>query len=81
MDKLAEAELKRRMDRASESERAKIAAQINGEQRRDVYEGIKKELSGKMGEVAPREVIFWEYEAIPDALWKSRDSFRHLDNP
>ncbi len=68
MDQLAELELKRRMERASESERAKIAAQLGGDQRREVFEGIKKELSGKMGEVAPREVIFWEYEALPDAL-------------
>ena len=65
-DALAVEELNRRLSRAREDEKRQLAEKTMGEERRSTLEALKKEIRVSMCEVAPGDVIFWEYEGIPD---------------
>lgn len=68
LDLLVQQDIEMRMERAGESERNELTAKLNGEDRRELVEGMKKEIAGKLGEVAPGEAIFWEYKGIPEGV-------------
>lgn len=65
-DALAVKELDRRLSNAREDERRQLAEKTTGTERRATLEALKKEIRVSMCESAPGEIIFWEYEGIPD---------------
>lgn len=67
-DALAVEELNRRLSKAREDEKRQLAEKTMGTERRATLEALKKEIRVSMCEVAPGEMIFWEYEGIPEDI-------------
>jgi len=71
--KMAEEELKHRLETARIDERQAIEQKLAGDQKRTVLAGIERELRRRNGEVEPGGVLFWKYSGIseenPDPLF------------